>query len=107
MTSRNFADFISDCIAADTAGDPGLTEDEMYGVYISWCGLHSLCPKRCGEFWAAMSGLGLNERRRINRRYFRPGLRMTGPAAVDYILSIRPGLAGPDIGVGPYSLARD
>ena len=52
-----------------------------------------------------MSGLGLSERRRVNRRYVRPGLRMTGPAAVDYILSSRPGLTGPPNGVGPSSLA--
>ena len=105
MTSRDFTCFITDCIAADAAGDPGLTEDEMYGVYISWCGLRSLRPEPCGEFWAAMSGLGLSERRRVNRRYVRPGLRMTGPAAVDYILSSRPGPTGPPIGVGPSSLA--
>lgn len=96
MTSGDFARFMSDCIAADVAGDRGLTEDEMYGVYISWCVLHYVCPRTCREFWTAMSGLGLNERRRIDRRYVRPGLRMTGPAAVDYILASRPGLAWPE-----------
>ena len=93
MTSRDFPRFMSDCIAADVAGDRGLTEDEIYGVYISWCVLHSVLPRTCGEFWAAMSGLGLNERRHTNRRWVRPGLRMTGPAAVDYILASRPCLA--------------
>lgn len=39
-----------------------------------------------------MSDLGLHERRRINRRYIRPGLRMTGPAAMDYSLASRPSL---------------
>ena len=101
MTSGDFARFMSDCIAADVAGDRGLTEDEIYGVYISWCVLHCVRPRPCGEFWAAMSGLGLNERRRINRHYVRPGLRMTGPAAVDYVLASRPGLAPPDIGECP------
>jgi hypothetical protein len=83
---------MSDCIAADVEGDRGLTEDEMYGVYISWCVLHYLRPQPCEEFWAAMSDLGLDERRRIDSSYFRPGLRMTGRAAVDFILSSRPSL---------------
>lgn len=64
----------------------------MYGVYITWCVLHYLRPKPCEEFWAAMSCLGLYERCRINSRHVRPGLRMTGPAAVDYIHSSRPAL---------------
>ncbi|MCU1531025.1 MAG: hypothetical protein JWO49_596 [Arthrobacter sp.] len=92
MATSDFARFISDCIAADAAEDSGLAEDEMYGVYLSWCALHRQTPEPCKAFWAAMSGLGFCERRRINRRYIRPGLRMTGPAAVDYILARRPSL---------------
>lgn len=93
MGSRVFSCFISDCIAADVEGDRGLTEDAMYGVYVSWCVLHYLRPKPSEEFWAAMSALGLDERRCIDCRYVRPGLRMTGRAAVDFILSSRPSLA--------------
>jgi hypothetical protein len=64
----------------------------MYGVYISWCALRLQSPEPCRAFRAGVSDLGLPERRRINRRYIRPGLRMTGPAAVDYILARRPSL---------------
>lgn len=91
METSNYAHFVQDCIR-DGGEDQGLTEDEMYGVYLSWCLLHRRTPAPCKSFWAAMSLLGLHKRRRINRRYIRPGLRMTGPAAVDYILANRPGL---------------
>lgn len=39
-----------------------------------------------------MAILGLQTRRRINRRYIRPGLRITGQAALDYILANGPSL---------------
>jgi hypothetical protein len=38
----------------------------------------------------SLSALRLHAWRRLNRRYIRPGLRMTGPAAIDYILANRP-----------------
>ncbi|MEO5779909.1 MULTISPECIES: hypothetical protein [Arthrobacter] len=93
MTMSDYSRFISDCIAADAGEDHGLTDDELYGVYISWCALRRQIPEPCKAFWAAMAKLGFDERRRINRRYVRPGLRMTGPAAVDYILASRASLA--------------
>ena len=94
MTTTNFGRFLSDCIAADPSGDQdrGLAEDEMYGLYVSWCTLSRQAPEPCGKFWTAMSGLGHTERHRIDSHYVRPGLRMTGPAAVDYILASRPSL---------------
>jgi hypothetical protein len=90
MPPSDYARFIPDYIAADPVEDSGLAEDEMYGVYLSWCALNRESPEPCKACWAAMSELGFCERRRINRRYIRPGLRMTGPAAVDYILARRP-----------------
>lgn len=92
MTTSQYARFISDCIAADGGEDHGLAEDAMYGVYISWCALDRQPPQSSTAFWTAMSDLGLHERRRISRRYIRPGLRMTGPAAVDYVLASRPSM---------------
>lgn len=92
MTLSIYRRFISDCIAVDAGEDHGLTDDELYGVYISWCALHGQEIETCKAFWTAMAELGLHRRRRINRRYVRPGLRMTGPAAVDYILASRASL---------------
>ncbi|MDP9998389.1 hypothetical protein J2W15_001888 [Pseudarthrobacter sulfonivorans] len=92
METSDYARFIQDCIATDPVEDHGPTEDEMYGVYLSWCILHGQLPAPCKSFWMAMAILGLRTRRRINRRYIRPGLRITGPAALDYILANRPSL---------------
>lgn len=92
MQTPDYTRFIQDCIASDDAEDHGLTDDEMYGLFLSWCHLQGQPPTPCKPFWKAMSAHGLRTRRRINRRYVRPGLRMTGPAALDYILANRPSL---------------
>lgn len=92
METPDYARFVQDCIAADTLDDHRLTEDQLYGVYLSWCTLQAQTPGPCKSFWAAMSRLGVHERHGIAHRYIRPGLRMTGPAALDYILASRPSL---------------
>lgn len=93
METRDYALFVQDCIAADTLGDHRITEDELYGLYLSWCLLNQQQPAPCTSFWAAMSNLGVVHERHGNPgRYLRPGLRMTGPAAVDYILASQPSL---------------
>ena len=92
METPYYRDFVRDCIAHDTTEDQGLTDDEIYGLYLSWCILHRQVPSSCKAFWTAMFSLGFQERRRSGRHFIRPGLRMTGPAAVDYILANRPSL---------------
>lgn len=92
MTASDYAHFVKTCIAAEADLRDGLAEDEMYGVYISWCLLRDAQPQSSKAFWTAMKELGLGERRRVARRFIRPGLRATGPAAVDYILARRPAL---------------
>jgi hypothetical protein len=91
MKPLDYATFVQDCIAADTTEDHGITEDDMYGLYLSWCILHQQPPTPCESFWAAMSNMGFHEQISSNHRHIQ-GLRMTGPAAVDYILSSRPSL---------------
>jgi hypothetical protein len=90
MTPSEYYQFLSECIAADPDTDAGLSEDEMYGLYISWCFLRGVKPQSSKAFWRGMSGLGIRTRRRVDRCFIRPGLRMTGPAAADYILARRP-----------------
>lgn len=92
MTDSMYTRFLAACIAVEPENDSGLTEDEMYGVYVSWCFLNRLNPAAPAVFWSAMAQKGHNQRRRNAGRYFRPGLGMTGPAAVDYILSSQPSL---------------
>lgn len=92
METPDYARFVQDCIAADTLDDHRLSEDQLFGVYLSWCTLLGQTPGPCESFWAAMSRLGVHERRGNGTRYMRPGLRMTGPAALDYILASQPSL---------------
>jgi hypothetical protein len=90
MTTTDYARFLTTCISADPDLDEGLADDELYGVYISWCLLERLRPEPSEAFWTAMRDLGIRDPRRGSRGLIRPGLRMTGPAAVDYILARRP-----------------
>lgn len=92
MTTLMYTRFLAECIAADPEDDAGLSEDEMYGLFVSWCFLNRLNPAAPAVFWAEMAQRGHVRGRRDAGQYFRPGLRMTGPAAVDYILSSQPGL---------------
>ena len=93
MTASDYDRFVKTCITADWELQEGLAEDEMYGVYISWCLLQYDRPRPARAFWTAMNGMGLSERRRVAHRFVRPGLRVRGPAAVDYILARRPAFA--------------
>jgi len=90
METSDYTRFIRDCIA-DTTADHGLTEDQLYGVYLSWCGLQRQPPTPCESFWTAIAQ-GLQARGTNSHGNIWPGLRMTGPAALDYILSSRPSL---------------
>lgn len=86
MTASPYSLFLADTIAHAEPGN-GLTDDELYGVYTSWCLLRRELPAPQPAFWAAMREGGIPDRCRIARRVIRPGLRMTGPAAADYILA--------------------
>ena len=90
MTTTDYARFLSACVCADPDLEEGLADDEMYGLYISWCILQCERPEPSKAFWTAMRDLGIRDHRRAPRGFIRPGLRMTGPAAVDYILARRP-----------------
>lgn len=56
--------------------------DCLYGLYTSWCLLHRINPAAEITFRAAMQRCGVDRRQRR--------LRMTGPAAADYILASYP-----------------
>jgi hypothetical protein len=62
-----------------------LGRDGFYGLYTSWCLLQQSVPRSESTFSAAMRTKGIHPAGN--------GLRMTGPAAADYILASCPALA--------------
>lgn len=92
MTAPIFRRFLAESIVHDPAREEGLRDDEIYGVYLSWCFLNDHEPVSDRAFWAAMRGQGFIRPRGAVGRYVCAGVGMTGPAAVDYILSSHPSL---------------
>jgi hypothetical protein len=92
MSVPNYARFLSECFVQDIERQPALSEDEVYGVYVSWCLLNGEQPGSTSSLWAAMDQCGHSKQHRITGRHEWPGLAMRGPAAVDYILSSQPSL---------------
>jgi hypothetical protein len=92
MSVQNSVRFLSECIACAPGKQPGLSDDEVYGVYLSWCLLNAETPCSDGSLWAALSQQGYADTQDAPGRRVWPGLAMKGPAAVDYILSSQPSL---------------
>jgi hypothetical protein len=84
MAVTHFDRFLSEATAPDYDGGLSLRKDQLYGLYTSWCLVNNSTPARGADFWSAMKG------HRIRRSD--SGLRMTGPAAADYILATYPAL---------------
>jgi hypothetical protein len=84
MAVSHFDRFLSEATAPDQDGDFSLRKDQLYGLYTSWCMLNQSTPVRGADFWSAM--------RDHRIRSSDSGLRMTGPAAADYILATYPAL---------------
>ena len=75
--------FLREATTCEPESGDTLKPDALYGLYTSWCSLGLREPEPEQAFWAAMC------------RRIRPdanGLRMRGPAAVDYILCSAPAL---------------
>jgi hypothetical protein len=84
MTVSHFDRFLNEATAPDRDGGLSLRKDQLYGLYTSWCILNQSTPAPGAAFWSAMKD------HRI--RSSDSGLRMTGPAAADYILATYPAL---------------
>ncbi|MFM9432186.1 hypothetical protein [Arthrobacter sp. MP_2.3] len=82
MTKTTLEDFLHECLAPDPDGD-GLGVEELYGLYLSWCGLERSAPIGGRAFKAGLRAADVRLERRGSRC---PGLRMTGPAACDYLI---------------------
>lgn len=82
MTKTPLGNFLNECVAADPGGD-GLSVEELYGLYLSWCGLERVAPVGGRAFRAGLRAANV----RIEHRGRRcPDLRMTGRAACDYLI---------------------
>jgi hypothetical protein len=77
MAYSQFDQFLQEATHQDPESDATLDRDAFYGLYTSWCFVSQNTPQAEPVFWKAM------------KQRLRPGdrLRMTGPAAADYILN--------------------
>jgi hypothetical protein len=90
MTVTQLGSFLRDCIITHETPEEGLTPDELYGLYVSWCFLANVPPANDRNFRSALAAHGIRPVRRGHHSIY-PGLSMTGPAATDYILNSAPG----------------
>jgi hypothetical protein len=79
MAASHFEQFLDESTVPEFDTDCPLTSDALYGLYISWCLLQDLEPAQDVTFRAGMyqCSVDVHDTR----------LRMTGPAAADYILA--------------------
>ena len=85
MASSHIQQFLNEATISEPSRDFPLGPDCLYGLYVSWAGLHGFHAKPDQSFRAGMKRCGVDVR---NAR-----LQMTGPAAADYILSSYPDVA--------------
>lgn len=100
MTKAPLENFLNECVAPDPGGD-GLSMEEMYGLYLSWCGLEGSTPVGGRAFRAGLRTANIRVEHRGSRC---PGLKMAGPAACDYLVHRELPLAVLDAPAGPPRL---
>jgi hypothetical protein len=84
MSTPHFDAFLAQCVHEDPDNETGLSADEIYGLYISWCLLNQEPPHTSEILMAA-----------LRYRRIAPGnnqLVMKGPAATDYIVASAPAI---------------
>jgi len=81
MPTSHVTQFLQEATVPDETGQP-LDLDCLYGLYTSWCLLHRINPLEDLHFREALQRRGV-ETGHIHRR-------ITGTAAVDYILASYP-----------------
>lgn len=84
MSTTHFDDFLNETTSSDPGSEDGLSREEIFGLYSSWCALNGCPPESEDALLEALMSRGID-----------PGknnLAMTGPAAVDYIVASAPDL---------------
>jgi hypothetical protein len=82
--SAHFDGFLAEALTTDRETDGGLDKEELYGLYTSWCLLNHTQPEPAESLWAALESSRIKPDDNT--------LAMSGPAAVDYIVSSSPDL---------------
>ncbi|GAA5197731.1 hypothetical protein GCM10023346_33200 [Arthrobacter gyeryongensis] len=98
MTKVPLDNFLNECVSRNS-GEGGLSFEELYGLYVSWCGLKASEPVRARTFRASLRAAGIAPG---HRGELCEDLVMIGPAACDYIVhSVLP-LAALDARLGRW-----
>ncbi|CAM3218925.1 hypothetical protein PSET11_00612 [Arthrobacter ulcerisalmonis] len=84
MEHEQIESFLNEAVSADPGADEGLSRDELFGLYTSWCFLNQRKPVADSVLWAKL------RERQINPDH--NTLAMIGPAAADYILASAPAI---------------
>ncbi|WP_120521566.1 hypothetical protein [Arthrobacter celericrescens] len=84
MAAPHFGRFLAEATIPDLDPARWLAEEQLFGLYLSWCSLERCVPLSEAGFRAGMKRHGV--------RPSATGLRRTGPAAMDYILHTYPAL---------------
>ena len=82
MLKSPLHEFVNDCIARNQDAD-GLTLEELYGLYLSWCSLRGSTPAPARSFRAGLRAADIQP---DHHGGLCSGLAMMGPAAYDYIV---------------------
>lgn len=80
MAQSQFEQFLAEATYQDPETVSTLSRDTFYGLYTSWCNVSQETPQAEEVFWEAIPLLVGPDHH----------LRMTGPAAADYILASYP-----------------
>lgn len=97
--TMHFEAFLREALSTAPGSDTGLSRDELFGLYTSWCLMSGRKPLPAKALW---QGLG--------RQGITPGnntLAMKGPAATDYIIRSAPTLNGEPRRRRAHLLARE
>lgn len=82
MSKVPLDNFLDECVCRNSGGE-GLSFEELYGLYVSWCGLQASEPMTARLFRASLRAAGIAPE---HRGGLCPDLVMVGPAACDYIV---------------------
>ena len=81
MPETDFNQFLDEATIQDSTSGNMIGRASLYGLYLSWCNVNNHHPGTERSFWAGVTP-------RVGRSHHN-GLRMTGPAATDFILNSR------------------
>ena len=82
MAHRHIRVFLSEAVSADPGSEEGLSREQLFGLYTSWCVLNDQEPLGVHMLWMELRAHHVDPDKN--------SLAMTGEAARDYIVSSAP-----------------